>query len=92
MAWLDGRGDLPRRGISGSKGRDKRPGLDALLKGDGFGTASYKRTFLRQASSSLIASSRRSRAFEGARPDDEAREGARLSGASSSVLIHQDEA
>ena len=24
---------LPRRGISGTRGRDKRPGLDALLKG-----------------------------------------------------------
>jgi predicted site-specific integrase-resolvase len=34
-------------GISGSRGRDKRPGLDALLKGDRFRSASYKRTFLR---------------------------------------------
>ena len=32
-------------GISGSRGRDKRPGLDALLKGDRFRSASYKRTF-----------------------------------------------
>ena len=31
-AWLDGRGDLRDEGISGTKGRDKRPGLDALLK------------------------------------------------------------
>ena len=35
-------------GISGTKGRDKRPGLDALLKGGRFGTASYKRPFLRE--------------------------------------------
>ena len=35
-------------GISGTKRRDKRPGLDALLKGGRFETASYKRTFLRE--------------------------------------------
>ena len=34
-------------GISGTKGRDKRPGLDVLLNGDRFGSASYKRSFLR---------------------------------------------
>ena len=33
-------------GISGARGRDKRPGLDALPQG-AFGTASYKRPFLR---------------------------------------------
>ena len=35
-------------GISGTKGRDKRPGLDALLKDGPFETASDKRTFLRE--------------------------------------------
>ena len=33
-AWLDGRGEIYcDEGISGTRGRDKRPGLDALLKG-----------------------------------------------------------
>ncbi len=33
-AGLDGRGEIYRdEGISGTRGRDKRPGLDALLKG-----------------------------------------------------------
>ena len=32
-------------GISGTRGRDKPPGRDAMLKGGRFGAASYKRTF-----------------------------------------------
>ena len=32
-AWVDRGGHLRDEGISGSRGRDKRPGLDALLKG-----------------------------------------------------------
>ena len=32
-AWVDGRGDLRDEGVSGARGRDKRPGLDALSKG-----------------------------------------------------------
>ena len=55
-ARLDRGGRVPRRGAPGRRQAAR------MFKGGRFGTASYKRTFLREACPALIASGRRSQA------------------------------